>query len=288
MQCQYIQIKTNSLTGREYHHPCGQCMACRIRYKQTWASRILIESQYHAASIFITLTYDDDHYPANGQLNKKVLQDWLKRYRFAIGERRIRYYACGEYGERSGRPHYHAVIFGADVSDEEIICQTWNQGYVQVSDLTPARAEYVAKYTTKVLTSESSSQDGHVKEFSLMSRRPGIGSQLVEKLVEASRKHGFALSSFHTYESPENQTPTIFQDSFRMNGRLYPIGRYLKTKLKTEGFNHDLYMQSLESKAIDTSGGSVFEEVLRRADAVIESRKKLKLLRQKRRMRSQI
>ena len=65
----------------------------------------------HPHNAYITLTYNDDHLPANGSLQPRDLQLFWKRLRKARTPG-IRYYACGEYGDQTARPHYHAIIFG--------------------------------------------------------------------------------------------------------------------------------------------------------------------------------
>lgn len=276
MQCLYPQSKTND-RGKLYEHPCGQCMPCRIRHRQGWAARVLLESMDHPSSVFCTLTYDQANYPVDGNLEKEELQGFIKRLRGRLGDRKIRYFACGEYGDRTGRAHYHAILFNCDGGDEKCIRESWKKGYVMVSEMCPAHAEYVAKYTLKKNTWPDSSPDGRVKEFALMSRRPGIGCTIVEKLQAASRQGNFRLSCYHSSEDQESQTTAIFGGSLRVSGRLLPIHRYIKDKLrKTEGFDENLYRKSQEDRLLETQGGSVFQEVLRRADAKVSAKAKVK------------
>jgi len=91
--------------------PCGHCVSCRIAHAREWATRMMHELEYYEDSSFITLTYDDDHLPEDNSLSKRELQLFFKRFRKLL-DHKIKYYACGEYGEDEGRAHYHAVIFG--------------------------------------------------------------------------------------------------------------------------------------------------------------------------------
>ena len=43
--------------------PCGQCIGCRIDYSKQWATRCMLESQYHDENYFLTLTYDELNVP---------------------------------------------------------------------------------------------------------------------------------------------------------------------------------------------------------------------------------
>lgn len=97
------------------------------------------------------------------------LQRWLKRFRKAIEPRKIRYYACGEYGEKDFRPHYHLLLFGSKPcscienkidpfrqcnckNDRKIISETWGEGGVpRLGTVTQESARYVADYIGKAL-----------------------------------------------------------------------------------------------------------------------------------------
>jgi hypothetical protein len=142
--------------------PCGRCIGCRLEYSRQWATRIMHEASLHQANSFITLTYDYDHLPWDGSLNKTHFQKFMKRLRKRIGVP-IKYYHCGEYGEKDNRPHYHACIFGYDFPDRSLwqvfddraidnsalLSDVWGQGFVSVGDLTFESAAYVARYCVK-------------------------------------------------------------------------------------------------------------------------------------------
>ena len=101
--------------------PCGKCMACRMTRRKEWSLRMLHELKYHNDASFVTLTYDDNHVPDCQSLVKADLQKFFKRLRKLIAPRKIRYFACGEYGRRTGRPHYHAILYNSGLSQEHII-----------------------------------------------------------------------------------------------------------------------------------------------------------------------
>jgi len=99
--------------------PCGKCMHCRVAKRREWSLRMLHELDEHEDSIFITLTYDEDNVPENMSLRKADLQKFFKRLRKALGDRTIKYFACGEYGDKTERLHYHSIIFGLSLKDIE-------------------------------------------------------------------------------------------------------------------------------------------------------------------------
>jgi hypothetical protein len=87
-------------------------MPCRIARVSQWKLRLLHELNSWEQSLFLNLTYSPDFLPAGGTLVKADLQKFFKRLRKSLGDSRIKYFACGEYGDESFRPHYHAIVFG--------------------------------------------------------------------------------------------------------------------------------------------------------------------------------
>ncbi len=97
--------------------PCGSCVGCRAEQGRQWAVRIMHEDRMHKNSAFVTLTYKE--LPKNGELSAKDFQGFIKRLR-KTQKRRISFFGCGEYGEQTGRCHYHALLFGIDFLDRDI------------------------------------------------------------------------------------------------------------------------------------------------------------------------
>lgn len=195
--------------------PCGQCIGCRIDRSRQWANRCMLELQYHDSAYFVTLTYDDFHVPksyypdpATGEahtsftLCKRDFQLWMKRLRKKFSDDRIRFFACGEYGGSTRRPHYHAILFGLHLDDlvkyktvkesesyytyynSPSLQETWPNGFVVVGEVTWESCAYVARYVTKKLSGEQAEfyeKFNLVPEFSDMSRRPGIARQYYDE-----------------------------------------------------------------------------------------------------------
>lgn len=139
--------------------PCGKCLSCRIAKQKEWATRIIHEKNYHSDSMFLCLTYDDEHLPIYGSLVKKDLQKWFKRLRKKWKNKKIKYLACGEYGEEEYRPHYHVILFGlgAQHLDTRVYnCghiiyydDTWPMGHIHAGSVSYNSARYVIKYIHK-------------------------------------------------------------------------------------------------------------------------------------------
>lgn len=201
---------------------CGKCIYCRVNKRKIWTGRIILEMLCHPNNYFVTLTYDDHHLPENGSLNPDDLQKFIKGVRNKIGS--FRYYAVGEYGEQSQRPHYHLCIFTDPPFDINKIHGIWSQGFIQVSHLTSERAAYTARYVLKKLTGKAASEyEGRIPEFSRMSRRNAIGYRYVERLAlsyETQCGSAFLIKNGDVHPA------------FRYKNKTYPLGRFLTDTLR--------------------------------------------------------
>lgn len=207
--------------------PCGQCMPCRINRRRLWTHRLLLEQFKHEESSFVTLTYNEESLPANGTLVPRHLQLWLKRLRKLLAPLKIRYYAVGEYGDISQRPHYHIALFGASESASDLIQQCWPYGYTYTGDLTPHSAQYIAGYVTKKMTSKTDTRlNGRYPEFARMSLRPGIGADAMEDIANS-----MITSDGQILALDDNGDVPL---SLRHGGKLMPLGRYLRRKLREQ------------------------------------------------------
>lgn len=178
--------------------PCGSCSACLMDYASELSTRAVLESQYWKNSYFITLTYSDRCLPISkftGQaiLIKKELQNFLDRLRKYIS---YRYVACGEYGDLTARPHFHAIIFTDEDLDLKLVgslpderptinvyhCsllyKLWKFGMHEVSKADTGTIKYVCGYVLKKCKMIAEN-DPH-RPFRLTSRHPGLGFKYLE------------------------------------------------------------------------------------------------------------
>ena len=81
----------------------------------------MLEVMEHEASCFITLTYNDENLPNPPVVSKREAQLFIKRLRKLLYPKLFRYYIVGEYGDKSNRPHYHALLFGVSPTQEKEI-----------------------------------------------------------------------------------------------------------------------------------------------------------------------
>ena len=205
--------------GFELKLPCGQCRGCRLERSRQWAMRCVHEASLWERNCFITLTYDEGHLPDDGSLNKKHFQDFMKRLRSRFSGQRIRFYHCGEYGEKFGRPHYHACLFGFDFADKVLFSESdgtrlyesaslsdiWGHGFCSIGDVTFESAAYVARYILKKITGDRAiehymacdARTGEIvvmqPEYTTMSRRPGIGRGWFDKFGDETYRDDFVV-----------------------------------------------------------------------------------------------
>lgn len=197
--------------------PCGQCIGCRLQRSREWANRLMMELESHDKAVFVTLTYDNDHLrffegvnSVTGELVNTAglvledLQKFIKDLRNKYRSDRIRYFACGEYGDQSSRPHYHLIIFGYEPPDlnyykfsqgytyftSNEIAQLWPYGFNVVAQVTWESCAYTARYVVKKLNGDLGQvyEDLNIKPpFIIMSTRPGIGYEYYKKHKEMFR-----------------------------------------------------------------------------------------------------
>ena len=160
MNCYKPILLKPSIIGKPVWVPCGHCINCKKERSKAWAMRLIFESFSWDDAAFVTLTYDDEHVPfsQSGRLTlvKEDLQKFIKRLRFQLSEegRRMMYYAVGEYGSHTFRPHYHAIVFGLSRSDLELVQKEWMYGFVRVDEMNLATCNYVAGYVQKKLLTQ--------------------------------------------------------------------------------------------------------------------------------------
>ena len=201
---------------------CGQCIGCKAERARQWGVRGMHELQMTtdnhpttptSKGSFITLTFDEEHLPENGQLEKKIWQNFAKKLRRDVGP--FRFLMCGEYGSRSKteRCHFHAAVFGQDfvfpkdanrqlhkkndqghpLFTSPVLDRVWGKGQALIGDITFDSVNYVAGYINKKVNGKMAKQHysrvneetgecyNLEPEFALMSRNPGLGNTWIEK-----------------------------------------------------------------------------------------------------------
>ena len=214
--------------------PCRECLGCRQADARQWAVRCYHEAQLHQkqwrdpsrgvvatipnASV-LTLTYKDEHLPKGGWLRHADFQHFmtqLRNHRRLAGQGPVRFFMCGEYGEKYKRCHMHSIIYGETFDDRYetvdtsgkvhqhsyLVDDLWGRGRATVDDFTFEGASYVAGYVAKKLVLPHQTgpvietKDAHTNEtrfihpapeYRQMSRRPGLGCDWIMKPENMSK-----------------------------------------------------------------------------------------------------
>lgn len=201
--------------------PCGQCAGCRLEYSRQWAIRCMLEARQYEHNYFVTLTYDNEHLPRKqnphfsretGEVYsffessslvpsdvKQFMKILRRRFEYHYNFTGIRFFGCGEYGEKFMRPHYHLILFNCPIPDLELLktsfngdvywksdllSDIWKKGFVCVASCNFDTCAYVARYMMKKqkgLNSSFYDDNGLIAPFSVMSRDPGIAKSYYDK-----------------------------------------------------------------------------------------------------------
>lgn len=244
MQCTHPHIIWDKVHHEYIEVPCRVCMACRLNYTKEWAIRCMNEATCHDKSCFITLTYDDEHFPKDGNLIKSDLQKFFKRLRKRLEPAKIKYLACGEYGGQFGRPHYHAVIFGWFPEDayiwrnrkvnptyrSELLEEEWPFGMSEVGSLTYNSARYVASYVVKQHRGKDKvwyDENFVVPEFVVMSN--GIGKEFCNKYKNQLKALGYL-----TFQGHKVKLPRYYEDKIYITEEEKEVRRNDKRKANSQ------------------------------------------------------
>lgn len=178
--------------------PCGKCVGCRKNRANAWSFRLKSHMSTAKGAMFLTLTYNNEHLPINrfgkATLVKRDLQLFMKRLRKKYPDRKLSYYACGEYGGRTKRPHYHMILFGLSKYENyavKNIGEAWStdghaNGHVHFGDVSLKSIRYVTGYVIKPAVDNKYLLVQ--PEFSLMSK--GLGANyLTPTMINHIRKN---------------------------------------------------------------------------------------------------
>ena len=214
------------LSNSSQKFPCGKCAVCLDRKRKDWTFRCTKELKEHKYAHFLTLTISDDYYNDQVCNNRRHIQLWLKSLRHQV--RPFRYFLVSEYGSKTGRSHYHAIIYTDEPlsSFRRAVLKTWKFGFSYFGQATLKSISYVAKYCLSgIYTNPDRMEFG--KPFLLSSRNPAIGSVYLDQ---------------HYIRNPTPSTELLF------NGYIQPLPKYYRDKLYTSEEKMKLRFDRLNSK----------------------------------------
>lgn len=226
--------------------PCRKCVPCHVNQRREITVRLMVEDSHSVESFFVTLTYDEENKPSDGKLKMQEVSDYVRSVRREFGFNLVRYYFVGEYGPKKGRPHYHGLFFVSERGrlDLSRLRALWSGAELTLPDGRPnTKGVVILPVNEKVLTYVAGyllkKQKGHPPMR--CSRMPGIGYQLVEKLVAHGSIPPFLL----------------------VGGKKWPVPQYYLRKLKERGVIKD-------DESAKAYRREQVQELLRRAESVIQ------------------
>ena len=198
--------------------PCGKCHSCVRSKMNGWRLRLIAELKQWSFSVFITLTFDDSMMERFRDDPNKAVRLFLDRMRKNVGNG-IKHFIIGEYGEKTGRFHYHGILFGVprnfDVNQVE---KLWKYGFVYLGWCNERTIHYITKYITKVDYNKN-----HKK----------ANKQDIPRIIVS---HGIG-SSFVDYARNEPMKKDLKPFLITGKGAKIPLPRYVKAKLYSEQDN---------------------------------------------------
>lgn len=245
--------------------PCGNCIGCKTDHAADWARRAVHEASQWDNKCFLTLTYDDDHLPRRGEdasLEGADLQKFLKRLRKVlegnvrrgtpgppptiahIPDGGLRYLACGEYGDKTKRPHFHALLFncaftdhkqvGTDLYESETLAKIWQEGGHKIGTVTGASANYIAQYTLKKMASRRVDNAGRrnklAQPFLRASTKPPLGQEWLKK-YKTDLQHGYLVTDGRKNRIPRATKKQLAKlDPQLAEQATYLAGNHTRTK----------------------------------------------------------
>ena len=261
--------------------PCGRCIGCKLDRARAWAVRITHEAQLYDSNRFATFTYADEYLPASRSLEYGDFQGFMKRLRRSHrgvspgpeGNYPLRFFCAGEYGSKRLRPHFHAVLFNLKMEDERRMQngsmqspkleRLWKKGTVQLDEVNPRTAAYVAGYSLKkvygpramayyedVVNLKTGEVTRRRPEFVCMSLKPGIGS-------EWFRRYGKDLNGDFavTHDGRRSKVPRYYWERMKLEGDPVVI----------EAMEYARYLRAVERRGENTPERRAVREVVAQA-----------------------
>ena len=232
---------------------CGKCLQCLQQKSIEWAYRIMDECKNFCDNAFLTLTYNNDNLPEDCSVSRREVQLFMKRLRKQL-KVQVRFFACGEYGRRFGRPHYHLIIFGWFPDDivflktegKDILYRSpflekiWTKGFSSVGKVTYDTALYCAKYMNKF-------------QFDEFKNKTKLGSPVCPPFIQMSNRPGIGYNSVYSSD--------LVSDRIYHAGRGSKIPRYYLKVMERDGIDLDDFKsrRQLQGAIVSQSKNIEFE-----------------------------
>lgn len=232
-----IKVNVRDHGDIQFPVPCGKCPYCLHKKQNEWIFRSRNELMYSRSAWFITLTFAPEFLPADGKVNKRDIQLFFKRFRKLFKFKvRLKYYTSAEYGGKTGRPHYHILLFFKDINPTQkllrrLLEKSWTFGFIDLQPMNLNTVCYVTKYVNK-LSNYYDKEYYDDSEFRLVSKQ-------------------FGLEWFYHNKGPCRSRLSFRYDNKKRNGKkkryTVPLPRYYRDKAFNKAELHDILLNYLTS-----------------------------------------
>lgn len=233
-----------NLKHREAIVPCGKCPQCTARKTSAWSFRLMQEEKQSDSALFITLTYADAHLHFSDknlpQLSKRDVQLFIKRLRklHPTQSKPLKYFAVGEYGDRTWRPHYHLLLFNCQV---ELIQTAWHLGQVHYGTISEASVGYTLKYISKPKKTNYQLR-GRTQQFSLMSK--GLGKNYLTPAMLAWHHNDLETRAYCTiHDGKKISMPRYYKDKIYNQDQRSKISNAYIAEINKQ---HEIFMKDFD------------------------------------------
>lgn len=237
--------------------PCGKCIACRLARARDWSIRISQDIyQKSTTASFFTLTYADN--PRS--LIKTDLQLYIKRVReflrrnFPDKLKNFAYYACGEYGDERGRPHFHILFIGLSSPwCRRHLQHLWLKGFTYIKPVTLYRINYVTGYLRKKTASDMKYYDDNALAYPFQLQSQGIGKcyyeahkqELNDTGIVKFRGKDCSMPKYYFYLMNRDEDPNFHHTQkylYRAENKIaYNIQKWLRSPYSLKYINSSAY-----------------------------------------------
>lgn len=229
--------------------PCGKCNFCLQNRRKEWSFRLWEEFKTATSAYFVTLTYNEENVPwGEGKmtLEKGRLQRFMKylnEHQRKAGKPNVRYYATGEYGTETDRPHYHIIMFNLDNEIKKKLDEgkLWGEGHMYWRNVGVESIEYVTKY----LIDADEEYTDREKPFSIMSKRPGLGASYMERKAKWNynpEMKSDEVKYYTLWKGTKHRLPRYYKD------KIFPD--WVKNEQKNRAINEQMNIYSHEKERL--------------------------------------
>lgn len=225
--------------------PCGKCGFCLQNRRKEWSFRLWEEFRTALSADFLTLTYSEESVPwGNGQMTLdklrfqkfvKTINEWQRRQ----GNPAMRYYGTGEYGTLTNRPHYHLIAFNISKETRNRLSELWPEGMIYRRNVGVESIEYVTKY----LIDADEEYIHKEKPSAIMSKRPALGINYVNRAGEWNYKSGMTSEEIKYYalwKGKKHRLPRLFKD------KIFPTWVSELKKMEAIAEGDEKYLHEIE------------------------------------------